>query len=598
LKREIENHPVDYQSHVSKDLHDTIHVVLEGTGAVIAAAGGDGLQIIGEDELHDHGLETDIPDSSGAAVTWDFCNTDGTGKWLLDSTGTSFPSEYNNAGTMTALGAGKYGVWRCYVSKDDLNDSTPTYFAVAGTAQYNNLVTARAAITAGMAQATSELAQLELAQLGYAIYDESTSSITEVIVARSVIGNVSTGAITQSAALITVDTSLFDGWLDSGDSNSQNCFNSIDELAKDGTFHLENTADGTKRMLFDLSGITTGNDRTITMADQAVDLTPTTGTYQGADAGLTDIAALAVTDGNIIVGNGTNWVAESGATARTSLGLGTSDTVQFQELGLGTATVPHGAVGGGLVAIEGADSAIATGPHVQYTTASDDYPLMQLLPWAHDNIRQYWDSYFDGSNDKSSDAGSNFRIRKQADVLRFEVATGFAQGATITGWDEGILISANAQVSMPDQAAFKAVRASSDVSNVTGNATNYTIIFNSESWDIGSVYNTSTGIFTAPYSGKYTFDVNTFTFGHTGSGTRFNTIIRTSGGTSLINLIFVNPSNIKNPSGQISIGKGFTLDLAASDTIRVDIYVEGEASDVVDLAASAATFFEGRYLGT
>lgn len=35
---------------------------------------------------------------------------------------------------------------------------------------------------------------------------------------------------------------------------------------------------------------------------------------------LDSIAALARTDGNIIVGNGTTWVAESGATARTSLG--------------------------------------------------------------------------------------------------------------------------------------------------------------------------------------------------------------------------------------------------------------------------------------
>lgn len=46
------------------------------------------------------------------------------------------------------------------------------------------------------------------------------------------------------------------------------------------------------------------------------------GSYQPLDAGLTDIAGLAVTDGNIIVGDGTNWVAESGATARTSLGVG------------------------------------------------------------------------------------------------------------------------------------------------------------------------------------------------------------------------------------------------------------------------------------
>jgi hypothetical protein len=57
---------------------------------------------------------------------------------------------------------------------------------------------------------------------------------------------------------------------------------------------------------------------------------------QAFDAGLTDIAGLAVTDGNIIVGNGTNFVAESGATARTSLGLGTASDVQFDSFGVGT----------------------------------------------------------------------------------------------------------------------------------------------------------------------------------------------------------------------------------------------------------------------
>lgn len=55
---------------------------------------------------------------------------------------------------------------------------------------------------------------------------------------------------------------------------------------------------------------------------------------QAYDAGLADIAGLAVTDGNIIVGNGTNWVAESGSTARTSLGLGTGDSPQFTGLTL------------------------------------------------------------------------------------------------------------------------------------------------------------------------------------------------------------------------------------------------------------------------
>tara|TARA_R110000796_G_scaffold42983_1_gene105831 strand:+ start:240 stop:1049 length:810 start_codon:yes stop_codon:yes gene_type:complete len=47
---------------------------------------------------------------------------------------------------------------------------------------------------------------------------------------------------------------------------------------------------------------------------------------QAYDAQLTDVAGLAVTNGNFIVGDGSNWVAESGATARASLGLGTIAT--------------------------------------------------------------------------------------------------------------------------------------------------------------------------------------------------------------------------------------------------------------------------------
>jgi len=58
---------------------------------------------------------------------------------------------------------------------------------------------------------------------------------------------------------------------------------------------------------------------------------------QAYDAGLADIAGLAVTDGNFIVGDGTNWVAETGATARASLALDTGNDVQFDSFGVGTA---------------------------------------------------------------------------------------------------------------------------------------------------------------------------------------------------------------------------------------------------------------------
>ena len=51
---------------------------------------------------------------------------------------------------------------------------------------------------------------------------------------------------------------------------------------------------------------------------------------------LDDFASAANTDGNIMVGTGAGWAAESGDTARTSLGLGTTDVVQFNTVHVGT----------------------------------------------------------------------------------------------------------------------------------------------------------------------------------------------------------------------------------------------------------------------
>jgi hypothetical protein len=60
-------------------------------------------------------------------------------------------------------------------------------------------------------------------------------------------------------------------------------------------------------------------------------------TVQAYDAKLDNVSNAAVTDGNFLVGNGTAFVAESDATARTSLGVGTGDDVQFDSFGVGTA---------------------------------------------------------------------------------------------------------------------------------------------------------------------------------------------------------------------------------------------------------------------
>jgi hypothetical protein len=70
------------------------------------------------------------------------------------------------------------------------------------------------------------------------------------------------------------------------------------------------------------------------------DIPDLSGIYQPLDSGLTAIAGLTPTDSNFIVGNGSAWIAESGDTARTSLGLGTGNTPTFESLTLTKALNP------------------------------------------------------------------------------------------------------------------------------------------------------------------------------------------------------------------------------------------------------------------
>ena len=87
----------------------------------------------------------------------------------------------------------------------------------------------------------------------------------------------------------------------------------------------------TENVLFDIIGTGDLNGNT----DSKIAGTQHTHSqYQPIDSDLTTLAGLAKTDGNIIVGNGSNWVTESGATARASLGLTIGTHVQAYDADL------------------------------------------------------------------------------------------------------------------------------------------------------------------------------------------------------------------------------------------------------------------------
>ena len=95
---------------------------------------------------------------------------------------------------------------------------------------------------------------------------------------------------------------------------------------KDIVFHA--TWGGISAPLFEqwfylrLLRVEDGGTNATTVSDARANLGLAIGTnIQAWDDDLDDIAALTPTDGNFIVGDGTDWTVESGATARASLGV-------------------------------------------------------------------------------------------------------------------------------------------------------------------------------------------------------------------------------------------------------------------------------------
>ena len=123
------------------------------------------------------------------------------------------------------------------------------------------------------------------------------------------------------------------------------------------------------------------------------------------DAQLQDVAGLAVTNGNFIVGDGSNFVAESGSTARDSLSLGTSNDVQFDSFGVGTAA---SGTTGEIRATNDVTAFYSSDKSLKENIKNIENPLKKIsqingvtFDWTEDYIKQHGgeDQYFVRKND-------------------------------------------------------------------------------------------------------------------------------------------------------------------------------------------------------
>lgn len=104
-----------------------------------------------------------------------------------------------------------------------------------------------------------------------------------------------------------------------------------------GTKTIFCTLPAEKMSFLDASGNLVAANGSALTALNASNLASGTVANARLDQQLQDVAGLAVTDGNFVVGDGSNFVAESGATARTSLGLGTAAVL---DTGISNTNVP------------------------------------------------------------------------------------------------------------------------------------------------------------------------------------------------------------------------------------------------------------------
>jgi hypothetical protein len=223
--------------------------------------------------------------------------------------------------------------------------------------------------------------------------------------------------------------------VDAGTTTSVNAIvgkGSIDSYLQ---LNIQNNSAGTSASSDVVATANNGNETT-----NFVDMGINGGSYAGGIMGAANDSYLYNQGQNFLIGTGTatkSLVFMTGGTTQA-----TNERMRIDgngKVGIGTNAIPKAAIGVAKFALEGTTTSV-NGPHQQFTTSADNYPLKQNLNWAHDAVYNAYDTYFDGTWKSGTTAGGNFVMGKEAGKFVLQYSANNTPGTTIT-WNNGIALT-------------------------------------------------------------------------------------------------------------------------------------------------------------
>ena len=155
-----------------------------------------------------------------------------------------------------------------------------------------------------------------------------------------------------------------------------------------------------------------------------------------------------------------------------------------------------------------------------------------------------------------------------------------------------IQVQTAGEIKYPLQCAFNAYL-SANVNNVTGTGTSYTILWDSERFDQNNDFDTSTGRFVAPDSGKYFLSSGVQL---TGSTNKYVVYIFIYNNTTSQNLLVAIQTLASSVTTDTGVNISGIVELTAGDSISTKVQAFGSTSDDADISSSAGQTFLCGYL--